>query len=75
MDRRRTQVRPNDVDTLLILASSQGYAGKTEEARATIDECSRIEPDFEPNPWPMQFLSQHDKDHFLDGLRKAGWGG
>jgi hypothetical protein len=48
---------------------------KPVDAKATLDKCRCLRPEFEANPWPMQFLSQSDKEHFLEGLRKAGWEG
>ena len=58
-----------------MLASSLGHAGKIEEAHAALDQCAHIQPGFEAIPRPMQIVSPANIEHFLDGLRKAGWEG
>ena len=67
--------RSDNLDAHLMLASSLGQAGKLEEARATLDQCARIQRDFEAIPRPLQVVSPANIEHFLAGLRKAGWEG
>jgi adenylate cyclase len=73
--RKASQTERNELDALLIMASALGHMNKPVDAKATLDKCRCLRPEFEANPWPMQFLSQSDKEHFLEGLRKAGWEG
>jgi adenylate cyclase len=62
--------------THLILAASLGYAGRLEEARAELDACERVRPGYTANAdnW-HPYKHAEDQEHFLDGLRKAGWQG
>ncbi len=60
--------------THLILAASLGHVGRAEDARAELDACERIRPGYTANSdnwFPYKYAD--DQDHFLDGLRKAGW--
>jgi adenylate cyclase len=60
----------------LILAASFGHLGRLEEARAELDACERIRPGYTANAdnW-HPYKNAEDQEHFLDGLRKAGWQG
>ncbi len=60
--------------THLMLAASLGHAGQLEDARAELDACERIRPGYTANAdnW-HPYKHADDQEHFLDGLRKAGW--
>jgi Flp pilus assembly protein TadD len=60
----------------LMLATSLGHAGELEAARAELAECERIQPGFTASAdnW-HRYKFPDDQEHFLDGLRKAGWKG
>ena len=60
----------------LILAASLGHIGRLEEARAALHACERIRPGYTANSdnW-HPYKNADDQEHFLVGLRKAGWEG
>jgi adenylate cyclase len=63
-------------DAHIVLASALGYLGRIEEARAALDAYGRLIPAQAQRPaliW--RFKHDADNEHFLDGLRKAGWDG
>jgi tetratricopeptide (TPR) repeat protein len=68
---RRINSPPNDVR--LIEAASEAQLGNLNEARRIMAEFSKIEPD-----WTLQKSAEYRygdnaaRDHWLDGLRKAG---
>ena len=53
-----------------------GHLGKTEEAAAYIDKLSRLDPDFSLDQIARvyPFKQEHDRNHYIEGLRKAGVG-
>ena len=73
---RAIQRHPGNPDAHLCLASSLGHLGRVEEARAALDASRRLIPKSSERPhflWP--YKNESDNEHFLDGLRKAGWEG
>ena len=59
-----------------ILTASLAHLGRVEEAHAQLDACEHIQPGYLASPqyWhPYKF--PEDREHFLEGLRKAGWEG
>ena len=60
----------------LIFATILGHLGKVEEAKTELNVCERLRPGFtmSADNW-HQFNHTEDQEHFLDGLRKAGWEG
>ncbi len=74
--RQATQRHAENFDAHLVLVASLGHLGRIEEARAALAAAKRHMPD-EPHR-PAMFWAYKldaDKEHFLDGLRKAGWDG
>ncbi len=57
----------------VILATRLGHAGELESARAELAECK---PGYtaRADNW-HSYNFPEDQEHFLDGLRKAGWTG
>ena len=56
-----------------VLASALGHLGRTEDARAALAECLRIQPKYvEYHEKIHIYLNSADREHILDGLRKAG---
>ena len=59
----------------MLLASSLGHLGRTDEGGQAIDELFRLNPDFSErivrDDWPNP--RREWQDHILDGLRKAGF--
>ena len=56
------------------LASALGHQGRIDEAAAALAECLHLQPGFiEKHPSLEWYKNPADKDHILDGLRKAGW--
>jgi DNA-binding SARP family transcriptional activator len=51
-----------------------GHLGKTEEAAVYIDKLSQLDPDFsiEQITRVYPFKQESDRNHYIDGLRKAG---
>ena len=53
-----------------------GHLGRGEDARTELDECDRIDPAYAKKRVSDAFFSNAaDNEHFIDGLRKAGWEG
>jgi len=51
-----------------------GHLGKTKEAAIYIDELSKLDPEFSVEQMTRVYPFQHDEDrnHYVEGLRKAG---
>ncbi|NQV21128.1 MAG: hypothetical protein HQ511_06905 [Rhodospirillales bacterium] len=60
----------------LVRATGLGHLGRVDEARAELDACERIRPGYTSNAnnW-LSLKNSADNEHFLEGLRKAGWEG
>jgi len=73
---RGLQRNPGNPDGYLCLASSLGHLGRLEEAKAAIEEFFRLIPETSKRPiFFWRYKNRSDEEHFLDGLRKAGWDG
>ncbi len=74
--RRATQLQPDYAESHLFLAAGLGQLDRPREARASLDACERIDPGCLER-WASWWRFKHakDKEHFLDGLRKAGLSG
>ena len=64
---------PSHVRAQLFLAASLGHLGRQKEARAAINECNQVNPEF-VRRWTQwrEYRDEADNDHVLDGLKKAG---
>ena len=62
------------VDSRSLLAASYAQLGRTEEAQAEVAEVLELDPEFSSAHWAeiWPYKNQADRDHYLDGLRKAG---
>ena len=72
--KKSLQLAPNDVLNRVILVSLYMYAGREDEARATVAEIQRIAPNFSVERF-TKALPYKDKatgDRYIDSLRKAG---
>ena len=57
-----------------VLASSLGHLNRITDARAALTECLRIQPRYvEYHERLHVYQNSADREHILDGLRKAGW--
>ncbi len=57
-----------------ILASALGHQGQIEDAQAALAECLRLQPRYvEIHEKLHTYRDPADREHILDGLRKAGW--
>ena len=65
--------RPPHPLKYLVLASSLGHLGRSEEACVALQMCDRTQPNFVAR-WARRQVYRRpaDNDHILDGLRKAG---
>ena len=74
--RKGIDLRPDYPNAHYILAVSLAQLDRCEEARAALDQCERIEPGFVASraEW-RPYRDSADNEHFLDGVRKAGWEG
>ena len=72
--KKSLQIAPNDVIARVVLVSLYMYAGRDDEARATVTEIQRIDPNFSVarlatwTPWK----EGPRRDRFIDSLHKAG---
>ncbi|MCX7365248.1 MAG: helix-turn-helix domain-containing protein [Alphaproteobacteria bacterium] len=64
---------PSHARAHLMLAAALGHLGRSEEGRAALDACERIQPAF-ATTWiaGREYSNPADNDHIADGLRKAG---
>ena len=74
--RKAIRWRPDAPIPHLMLATILGHLDRLEEARADLAECERIRPGYtaDAENW-HPYKHAEDTEHFLDGLRKAGWTG
>ena len=57
-----------------VLASALGHLGQIEDARAALAECLSIKPTYpEIHRQLHTYQNPADREHILEGLRKAGW--
>lgn len=70
------QWRPDHPLPHLVMAASLGHFGRIDEARAELKACERVRPGYtaDTKNW-ISYKNPADNEHFLDGLRKAGWEG
>ena len=56
------------------VASALGHMGRTKEAAQTVAELLRVKPDFstETIDESIRIRDSADREHYLEGLRKAG---
>jgi len=69
IERKRDFLHPH-----IILASALGNRGDTADAAKALADCEQLHPNFiEQFPTLNFYRDPADKDHIVDGLRKAGW--
>jgi hypothetical protein len=58
----------------LIHATILGHLGRLAEAQAELEVCEQVRPGFTASAdnW-HRFSRDEDQEHFLQGLRNAGW--
>jgi hypothetical protein len=65
---------PNFIPSGLYLASSAAHAGHAREAARAAAGISAASPDFAlSTDFRSHFKNREDREHFVDGLRKAGF--
>lgn len=58
----------------LLLAASLGHLSRSEEARLELETVERLRPGYtKSDNWVHNYSHDDDQEHFLEGLRKAGW--
>ena len=64
------------LDPYLVLAASLGQVGDKADGLEALLQCEQIRPNYTKRPeiW-YRYADSSDREHFLDGLRKAGWEG
>lgn len=67
---------PTHTHAYVVLAASLAHRGCVEEARDTLERGETMRSDFVEkwHEWPLYQLDEQ-KQHVIDGLRKAGWRG
>jgi adenylate cyclase len=74
--RKSLQQQPDLPFPLTVLAAALGHLGYEVEAREALDQALRIQPAYaETGGMSFPFKNPADSEHYLDGLRKAGWKG
>ncbi len=58
----------------VVLAATLGHLGETDRARQSLEACKRLRPSYlkDSSSW-LWYKHEANNEHFLDGLRKAGW--
>jgi tetratricopeptide (TPR) repeat protein len=64
------------IEPYLILAASLGHLGQLQDAKEALEKCQQLDPKLmaSKEDW-IRYKRVADSEHFLDGLRKAGWEG
>ena len=70
--KRSLQLRSGQPGAYRLLAASYGYLGRSEEAKSALDAMLRLTGDFSAEHL-RAFLPPAVVEHYLEGLRKAGW--
>jgi hypothetical protein len=72
--KKSLQLAPNEVLGRVILVSLYMYAGREDEARATVAEIQRIDPNFSVDKFTkaLPYKNEATRDRYIDSLRKAG---
>jgi adenylate cyclase len=74
--RKAVQLHPAFPDPHIFLTVCLAQLGNLEEARKEYETAERLQPGFaNPSEWTHTYSNDSDNEHFLDGLRKAGWEG
>ena len=73
---RAIEQNPDNPESHMVLAATLGHLGEIDQARASLDACERLRPSYldTQTAW-YRYKNEADNEHFLDGLRKAGWEG
>ena len=74
---RKSQRQPNAADAVWPYAqeaSALAHLGRIDEARAALERALAIKPDFSTAFFDrvIRLRNPDDREHYLDGLRKAG---
>ena len=72
--RQSLQRKPDQPGAWRVVAAASALLGKAEEAREAVGEIMRLTPNLSEQRLRV-FLSDHSAERYLEGLRKAGWGG
>jgi Flp pilus assembly protein TadD len=74
--RRAVRRQPAIPDLHLVLAASLGQIGDAAGAGEALGQCESARPGYTSTPelW-YPYAASSDWEHFVDGLRKAGWKG
>ncbi len=71
--RRSIRGNPRFPYSRATLAAAYAHLGRLDDARAEVEELLRVQPGFSLAFWRESSVSDPDyRDHYLDGLRKAG---
>jgi Flp pilus assembly protein TadD len=71
---RSLQLRSGQPGVYRLLAACYGHLGRSPEATGALEAMLRLTPDFSEENL-RAFLPPAVAEHYLDGLRKAGWKG
>jgi adenylate cyclase len=72
--RKAIHLRSDLAHAHCLMAVALAHLGRSEEARAALDECRRVQPDFFDSAVELRpYEDRAANEHLLDGLRKAGW--
>jgi TolB-like protein/tetratricopeptide (TPR) repeat protein len=72
--KKSLQIAPNEVFARVILVSLYMYAGREDDARATVAEIQRIAPNFSVEKFAkiLPYKDEATRDRYIESLRKAG---
>ena len=74
--RKSIHLRPDYPNAHYLLAVGLAHSDRCDEAKAALEQCEIIQPGFIASRMEWQpYPNSSDNEHFLDGLRKAGWEG
>jgi len=72
--KKSLQIAPNEVLIRVILVSLYMYAGREDDARATVAEIQRTAPNFSVERFAkiLPYKNEATRDRYIESLRKAG---
>ncbi len=71
--RKSERLRPEARDPHILLTSALGWLGRQDEARSELTAAGLLDAALDVKGGWFQWQRDADQEHFLEGLRKAGW--
>ncbi len=74
--RKSLRQLPENAYAQMVLAATLGHLGHEAQARQALGNAHRLKPSYAQDAGPIfPYKNSEDREHYLEGLRKAGWEG